>query len=84
MENEPGWYFELGTALETARSQAKAVMIQFHRDECAGCKQMYASTYPDADVQRELFQWFVPVRQDILKNREIRSRFSAYWTVVAT
>ena len=80
MENETGWYYELEPALETARSQGKAVLIQFHRDECAGCKKMYASTYPDPDVQRELFEWFVPVRQDILKNREIRSRFSAYWT----
>lgn len=80
MENEPVWQTELEPALAIARSQGKAVLMQFHRDECAGCKKMYASTFPDLDVQRELFQWFVPVRQDILKNREIRSRYSAYWT----
>jgi hypothetical protein len=80
MENGSVWQYELEPALATARSQGKAVLVQFHRDECAGCKKMKASTYPDPDVQRELFQWFVPMRQDILKNREIRSRYSAYWT----
>jgi hypothetical protein len=41
---------------------------------------MYSVTYPNPAVQQELLDWFVPVRQDILKNREIRSRYSAYWT----
>ena len=80
MENETGWYFEIEPALEAARLQGKGVLLQFHRDECAGCKKMYASTYPDPEVQRELIQWFIPLRQDILKNREIRSKYSAYWT----
>ena len=80
MENETGWYFDFEPALEAARSQGKAVLLQFHRDECAGCKKMYASTYPDPDVQQDLFEWFVPLRQDILKNRAVRSKYSAYWT----
>ncbi len=80
MENESGWYFELEPALDAARSQGKTVLLQFQRDECAGCKKLYANTYPDPDVERELFQWFIPVRQDILKNRPIRSTYSAYWT----
>lgn len=80
MEIESGWYSELEPAIVAARSEGKAVLLQFHRDECAGCKKMYASTYPDPDVQQDLFQWFVPVRQDILKNRDVRSKYSAYWT----
>lgn len=80
MENDLVWQSELEPALAVARSQGKAVLMQFHRDECAGCKKLYVSTYPDPDVQRELSKWFVLVRQDILKNREIRSRYSAYWT----
>lgn len=80
METERNWLTDLEPALELARTKGKAVLLQFHRDECAGCKKLYASTYPDPDVQRELFQWFVPVRQDILQNREIRSRYSAFWT----
>jgi hypothetical protein len=80
MEIESGWYSELEPAIIAARSEGKGVLIQFHRDECAGCKKMVASTYPDPDVQQDLFQWFVPLRQDILKNREVRSKYSAYWT----
>jgi hypothetical protein len=80
MDSEQSWCFDLQAGLDTARSQGKAVLLQFHRDECAGCKKMYDLTYPDPDVQQELFSWFVPVRQDILKNRDVRSRYSAYWT----
>ena len=80
MENETGWYFEVEPALEAAHAQGKGVLLQFHRDECSGCKKMYANTYPDPGVQDELFRWFVPLRQDILKNREVRSKYSAYWT----
>lgn len=80
MESNMEWLSDLELAQETARSLGKAVLLQFHRDECAGCKKMYAGTYPDPDVQRELFRWFVPVRVDILQNRAVRSRYSAYWT----
>ncbi len=80
MDSEQDWLFDLPVGLEAARNLGKAVFVQFHRDECAGCQKMYASTYPDADVQQELFRWFVPVRQDILKNRQVRSTYAAYWT----
>jgi thioredoxin-related protein len=80
MDNEMGWFFELESALEAARSQGKPVLMQFHREDCAGCKKMYASTFPDPEVQRELFQWFIPLRQDIMKNRDVRVKYSAYWT----
>ncbi len=80
MDIETGWYSEITTALTKARSEGKGVLLQFHRDECAGCRKMYASTYPDPDVEKELIQWFIPLRQDIFKNREVRSKYSAYWT----
>jgi hypothetical protein len=80
MENEGQWLFDLSQAIIQARELGKGILLQFHRDECAGCKKMYTSTYPDAEVQKELFTWFVPVRIDILKNRAVRSQFSAYWT----
>lgn len=80
MENEIEWQTDFEAALQAARSKGKAVLLQFHREECAGCKKLHALTYADVDVQRELLQWFIPLRVDILKNREIRSRYSAYWT----
>jgi hypothetical protein len=80
MENLPGWFNEFESALEAARTQGKAVLLQFHREECAGCKKMAERTFPDPETGRELHEWFIPLSQDILKNREIRARYSAYWT----
>ena len=80
METDQNWLLDLPAGLEAARSLGKPVLMQFHRDECAGCRKLYASTYPDADVQEELLRWFVPVRQDIFKNRPVRSSYSTYWT----
>ncbi len=80
MEIEPGWFSELDPALEAARAAGKPVLLQFHREECAGCRKLYAGTYPDKDVQQELFQWFIPVRQNILADRATRSSYAAYWT----
>ena len=80
METENQWSLDLSTALTDASKNGKPVLLQFHRDECAGCKKMYTTTYLIAHVERELFAWFTPVRQDILKDRPVRSKFSAYWT----
>jgi thioredoxin-related protein len=80
MENELGWYVDFESALDAARSHGKPVLLQFHREECAGCKKMYTGTFTEADVQRDLFQWFIPVRLDIMKTREVRVKYSAYWT----
>jgi hypothetical protein len=80
MEIDSSWFSDLEPALAMARSEGKAVLMEFQREECAGCKKLSLNTFPDPDVQRELAQWFVPVRQDILKNRAVRSKYSAYWT----
>ncbi len=75
-----GWFFNLEEAQQEAMKQRKPILLQFHRDPCSGCKKTYAVTYPDPDVHRELHEWFVPLRLDILKDRRERSQFSAVWT----
>lgn len=80
MEITDHWFTDLDAALTASRQQGKGVLLQFHRDECAGCKKLYAQTYPDANVDSELLDWFIPLRQDILKDRAVRSKYSAYWT----
>lgn len=80
MNPDQTWYDDQESAIKKARLEGKGVLLQFHRDGCAGCKKMYEITYPDQWVHSELYKWFVPVRQDILKDRAIRSRYSAYWT----
>ena len=56
------WYDDVESAIKFARTDGKGVLLQFHRDGCAGCKKMYELTYQDPGVQKELFEWFVPVR----------------------
>ena len=80
MKVDQEWHDDFDAALRFARIEGKGLLLQFHRDECAGCKKLYATTYLDSHVKNELFDWFVPVRQDILKDRVVRSKFSAYWT----
>lgn len=80
MENKLIWIENWNEALETARIENKGVLLQFHRDECAGCKKLYSETYLDHEVQKEIIDWFIPLRQDIFLNRDIRAKYSAFWT----
>lgn len=80
MSEELNWQSDLETALKLARGEGKGVLLQFHREDCAGCKKLYALTYADPQVWQEMQRWFVLLRADILKDRAVRSRYSAYWT----
>lgn len=75
-----GWFYDFAIAAEAAKKSRKPILLQFHRDKCSGCRKLYAVTYPDPEVSRELFEWFVPLRLDILKDRQIRVQYSAVWT----
>ena len=55
MDKANQWLLEFSAAEELAKQFGKSILLQFHRDGCAGCKKLYANTYPDANVERELF-----------------------------
>jgi hypothetical protein len=74
------WRDDLQAALAEARRQDKTVLLQFHREQCAGCSKMTARTYVDESVQADVERWFIPVELDILKDRAARRQYSAYWT----
>lgn len=74
------WCFSLENAVQEAKRSRKPILLQFHRVKCSGCRKMYAVTYPDRDVSAELYEWFVPLRLDILKEHQIRSKYAAVWT----
>ncbi len=75
-----GWFFAWQPALNEALKQRKPVLLQFHREPCSGCRKLYAVTYPQSEIKKELHDWFVPLRLDILKDRKERSLLSAVWT----
>jgi thioredoxin-like negative regulator of GroEL len=74
------WRNDLQQALVEARSQNKTVLLQFHREQCAGCKKMLRTPIPMPSVQADIERWFIPLKLDILKDREARRQYSAYWT----
>lgn len=74
------WLFEYEAALKQSVKERKPVLLQFHREPCSGCKKLYAVTYPDTSVEREMHDWFICLRQDIRKDRKIRARYAAVWT----
>jgi hypothetical protein len=78
--DQEGWLLDFETATAAARQAHKPILLQFHRDKCSGCRKLYATTYADPEVNAELHQWFVPLRLDILQQRQIRSRYAAVWT----
>jgi len=49
-------------------------------DGCGGCKKLYAETYPNPKVEQEMNEWFVLLKLDLIKDREIRRELAAYWT----
>jgi hypothetical protein len=75
-----GWSLDYEAAAAAAKAEHKPILLQFHRDNCSGCKKLHVLTYPDAEVAAELYDWFVPLHLDILQNRDIRSRYAAVWT----
>lgn len=72
------------TNIEDAKAESlkthKPILLQFEMDGCGGCKKLYNETYPDAEVEKEMTEWFVLLKLDLIKDREIRRELSAYWT----
>jgi thioredoxin-related protein len=78
--NGQRWILDHDEALKAARRLRKPILLQFHRENCSGCRKLDAVTYLDEQVSAEMYGWFVPLVQDIIENRQVRSQYSAYWT----
>ena len=49
-------------------------------DGCGGCKKLAATTFQDSKVVYEMNEWFVLLKMDLIKDREVRKSLGAYWT----
>jgi thioredoxin-related protein len=74
------WLTNSEQAKEESLKSHKPILLQFEMDGCGGCKKLYAETYPDPKVQQEMSEWFVLLKLDLIKDRDIRRELSAYWT----
>lgn len=74
------WLTNLEQAKEESLKSHKPILLQFEMDGCGGCKKMNATTYKDQNVIDEMNEWLVPLKLDLIKDREIRRALVAYWT----
>jgi len=74
------WLTNLEQAKEEAAKTKKLILLQFEMDGCGGCKKLEATTYKDQKVIDEMNEWFVPLKLDLIKDREVRRSLGAYWT----
>jgi len=74
------WLNNLEQAKEESLKSHKPILLQFEMDNCGGCKKLYAETYPNPKVEQEMNEWFVLLKLDLIKDREIRRELAAYWT----
>lgn len=74
------WLTSLDKAKEESQKSRKPILLQFEMDNCGGCKKMEATTYKDQEVINEMNKWFVLLKLNLIKDREIRKLLGAYWT----
>lgn len=74
------WFTNFESATEASKKSRKPILLQFEMDGCGGCRKLYAETYTDPYVASELQDWFVLLKLDLIKDRDIRRKLSAYWT----
>ncbi|NLO18538.1 MAG: DUF255 domain-containing protein [Ignavibacteria bacterium] len=74
------WIRNFDFAKETARKSGKAILLQFRMDNCSGCKKMNESSYLDKDIIQFVNENYIPLKLDIVKDREGRRNYPAIWT----
>lgn len=74
------WLTNIEQAKEEAAKSKKVILLQFEMENCGGCRKLEATTYKDQKVVDEINEWFVLLKLDIIKDREVRRNLGAYWT----
>ena len=74
------WLTNFEEAKEEVLKTRKLILLQFEKDGCGGCKKLNATTYKDEKVIDEMNEWFVLLKLDLIKDREVRRLLGAYWT----
>ena len=74
------WLTNLDKAKEESLKLKKPILLQFEMENCGGCKKLEETTYKDQKVNDEMNEWFVLLKLDLIKDREVRKLLGAYWT----
>lgn len=74
------WLTNIDEAKTEAVKKRKLILLQFEMDDCSGCKKLHTITYKDLKVIDEINDWFILLKLDLIKDREVRRSLGAYWT----
>jgi len=74
------WIRNLDSAKEIARKSGKPILLQFRKENCSGCIKMNETTYKNVDVINQINNNFVPLKLDIIKDKEGRRTYPTFWT----
>ncbi|MEO8232976.1 MAG: thioredoxin family protein [Ignavibacteriota bacterium] len=74
------WLTNYNQAKEESTKSRKPILLQFEMDDCGGCRKLEQNTYSNPKVEEEISDWFIPLKLDIIKDREVRRGLGAYWT----
>jgi len=74
------WLTNFEQAKEESLKSRKLILLQFEMEGCGGCKKLNATTYKNQKVVDEMNEWFVLLKLDLIKEREVRKLLGAYWT----
>lgn len=73
------WESDMAKALARAKAEQRCVLLEFFSNECIGCKQMEAVTFPDESVENFIADRLVPLRVEV-GARNLASDFRVVWT----
>jgi len=74
------WLTNLDKAKEESLKSKKTILLQFEMENCGGCKKLAETTFLDNKVVDEMNEWFVLLKLDLIKDKEVRRSLGAYWT----
>ena len=74
------WLTNIEQAKEESLKTKKVILLQFEMENCGGCKKLEATTLKDHKVIDEMNDWFVLLKLDLIKDKEVRRSLGAYWT----
>jgi thioredoxin-related protein len=74
------WISSLDQAKEESIKKHKPILLLFEMNNCGGCKKLAETTFQNSKVVAEINEWFVLLKMDLIKDREVRKSLGAYWT----
>lgn len=74
------WLNNLDDAKNASLQEHKPILLQFEMDGCGGCKKLNSTTYIDENLKKEMLDWFILLKLDLIRNRQERKELGAYWT----